>query len=381
MSGRKKFSKVLITVLLSSIIMILASSAAMAGFVRKDGRRYFYRYGNQVTGWLKRGKRTYYLDPEQGGAAAVGYTKIGEKAYFFRKNGVMLKKSFIRSGEGNYYYALKGGRLARGLRKIKGRYYYFDWGTNVMKTGWVKTARYTYYMKAAGSQKGSAVTGWMRKQKKTYHFDWKGRMTTGFADIDGSKYYFDEKTGALVKGTVRAGGKTYRTDNTGVISSVKAPEPTGPWNIKVNQNTCAVTVYRGTVPVKAFACSVGVNGRTPNGTFYIRDKLRWHELMGPSWGQWCEHITGDILFHSIPYNSYCDKYSMSSHGYNMLGQPASHGCIRLAASSAKYIYDNVPVGSKVVIFRGSSGDDPLGKPMTPYVGWWGHTYDPTDPTV
>ena len=34
-----------------------------------------------------------------------------------------------------------------------------------------------------------------------------------------------------------------------------------------------------------------------------------------------------------------------------------------------------------VIFHGSAKDDPLGKPMTPHVGSWNHTYDPTDPTI
>ena len=103
--------------------------------------------------------------------------------------------------------------------------------------------------------------------------------------------------------------------------------------------------------------------------------------MGPCWGQWCSHISSDILFHSIPYSVNGDKYSMSSYGYNRLGQPASHGCIRLAAGNAKYIYDNVPIGTPVTVFHGSAKDDPLGKPASPHVGSWSKSYDPTDPTI
>ena len=32
-----------------------------------------------------------------------------------------------------------------------------------------------------------------------------------------------------------------------------------------------------------------------------------------------------------------------------LGKPASHGCIRLRESDSKWIYDNVPKDSKVII--------------------------------
>ncbi|HAH78565.1 MAG TPA: L,D-transpeptidase, partial [Ruminococcaceae bacterium] len=32
-----------------------------------------------------------------------------------------------------------------------------------------------------------------------------------------------------------------------------------------------------------------------------------------------------------------------------LGEPASHGCIRLPVEDAKWIYDNIPEGTKVVI--------------------------------
>ena len=73
--------------------------------------------------------------------------------------------------------------------------------------------------------------------------------------------------------------------------------------------------------------------------------------------------------------------AMSSYGYNRLGQPASHGCIRLAAGNAKYIYDNVPIGTPVTVFHGSAKDDPLGKPASPHVGSWSKSYDPSDPTI
>ena len=75
---------------------------------------------------------------------------------------------------------------------------------------------------------------------------------------------------------------------------------------------------------------------------------------------------------------------MSSHNlsytdYNMLGQPASHGCVRLCVRDAKWIYDYMPIGTWVHIYD-SSYPGPFGKPatikITPDMD-----YDPTDPNL
>lgn len=365
--------------LAAAFFFVLAvSGRADAGFVRQNGQKYYFNSeGRKVTGWLKKGKKYYYLDPENDGAAATGLLKVGKKSYFFRKSGARCQSAFVKEAStGNTYYASKKGVLLSGLRKIKKRYYYFDKKTLAMKTGWVKTSSATYYMRGTGKLRGSAVTGWLIRGRKRYYFSKKGKMAKGLTVIGGKRYYFNASTGVQMTGRVMVNGKPCYFTRSGVPVN-----PKGPWKIKVNQSTCTVTVYRGSTPVRAFACSVGLNGATPDGTYSIKDHLRWHELMGLSWGQWCAHITGSILFHSIPYNAPYDKWSMSTRGYNLLGQAASHGCVRLAASSAKYIYDNVPIGTPVVIFHGSKRDDPLGKPLTPYIGSWTHTYDPTDPTI
>ena len=154
------------------------------------------------------------------------------------------------------------------------------------------------------------------------------------------------------------------------------------WSIQVNLTTNTVTVYRGKVAVKAFACAAGLReGSTPVGNFQLKDKLRWHELVGPSWGQWCSHITGDILFHTLPYYSNSDNFTLRPEEYNQLGENSSHGCIRLAATDAKYLYDNCPVGTGLTVFNGTVEDDPLGKPMPLFAGNWTGVYDPTDITI
>ncbi len=161
-------------------------------------------------------------------------------------------------------------------------------------------------------------------------------------------------------------------------STVKAASP---YLIKINKGTNVVTVYsqnkKGnyTKPVTAFVCSVGY--ATPTGTFPLQYKMRWGELMGPSYGQYCSVITGDILFHSVWYYT-PDKNSQSYVEYNKLGTTASHGCVRLTVIDAKWIYDNCPTGTPVRIFNGSSKYDKLGKPA--HISLSGSTgWDPTDP--
>ena len=125
------------------------------------------------------------------------------------------------------------------------------------------------------------------------------------------------------------------------------------YKIKVNKLKNTVTVYRHTKkgkykPYKAFVCSSGK--ATPVGTFSLREKYRWHALLGPSYGQYCTRIYGGFLFHSVWY--YQPKKNTQSYAqFNRLGTMASHGCIRLTVADSKWIYDNCPSGTKVVIYN------------------------------
>lgn len=153
----------------------------------------------------------------------------------------------------------------------------------------------------------------------------------------------------------------------------------------VNRQACTVTMYAKDggngyiIPVCAFACSVGKSGTpTPSGTFYTSNKYRWHTLMGPSYGQYCTRITGGVLFHSVAgYNM--TPYNIRASAYNMLGSPASHGCVRLCVRDAKWIYDNCSSGMRVTIYD-SGWPGPMGKPNTIKIPSW-QNWDPTDPGV
>ena len=153
------------------------------------------------------------------------------------------------------------------------------------------------------------------------------------------------------------------------------------YEIYVNKSKDIITVYgidNGIyIPVKRFICSDG-GKNTPEGIFYTPAKYRWQTLMGPSYGQWCTRIHGGVLFHSVFYNSNNNPQTLSVSAYNKLGTTCSHGCIRVTAGDAKWMYDNCKIGTKVVIYS-NSGYEPFSKPTAYKLPSW-HTWDPTDPT-
>lgn len=55
---------------------------------------------------------------------------------------------------------------------------------------------------------------------------------------------------------------------------------------------------------------------------------------------------GNYLFHSVLYN----RGSMTHIQDGTLGKQVSHGCVRLDINNAKWLYDNIPNGTKVVIY-------------------------------
>lgn len=166
-------------------------------------------------------------------------------------------------------------------------------------------------------------------------------------------------------------------------SVASAGTSAGTYWLKVNTQRNVVTAYKKVdgkwTPWRAMLCSTGVGGATPRGTFYTQGKWNWGALMNDVYGQYCTHITDDILFHSVYYTKAYDKKSQPTAQFNALGSAASHGCVRLSVMDAKWIYDNCSVGTKVTIYR-SSNAGPLGKPSGITVSQSRYQYwDPTDP--
>ncbi|MBO8138606.1 MAG: L,D-transpeptidase family protein [Desulfotomaculum sp.] len=109
-----------------------------------------------------------------------------------------------------------------------------------------------------------------------------------------------------------------------------------------------VTVYKDQYPVRIMMASGGRRGHeTPKGTFYICDRGSsfWSPRFGEGATYWVR-IVGDILIHSIPKD---ESWTTKKDEHAKLGLPASHGCIRLAEPDAKWIYNNIPSHTMIII--------------------------------
>lgn len=120
--------------------------------------------------------------------------------------------------------------------------------------------------------------------------------------------------------------------------------------IKVSLREQRVKVYEKGELVKDMVCSSGVEGyETPKGTYYVQNRGTWfysgkYKMGAKFWTSFKDW--GVYLFHSIPL----DKHQqIIQEEAEKLGTPASHGCLRLSIEDSKWIYENVPSGTKVVI--------------------------------
>ena len=339
------------------------SGAMQTGWIRPNGRTWYYLTGSgaMAEGWQKIGNTWYYLTPGNG-EMKTGWYQVKGKWYYSTGSGAM-QTGWIRPNGRTWYYLTGSGAMAEGWQKIGNTWYYLTPGNGAMQTGWIRpNGRTWYFLRENGAM---VANSWQKLSGKWYHFDANGVMATGWKYIGGYKYYFNSN-GALVQN----------------LDSVIGIQPS--YEITVNRAKCQVTVYAKDggngyiIPVKTFACSVGLpNTPTPTGTFRTPIKYRWHTLMGPSYGQYCTRVVGGVLFHSVA-GSNMSSYNLSAAEYNKLGQPASHGCIRLTVRDAKWIYDNCKLGTKVTI--SDTAATPFDKPSTPKIPA-SQNWDPTDPNV
>lgn len=169
----------------------------------------------------------------------------------------------------------------------------------------------------------------------------------------------------------------------------QADEGKKDYKIMVNRAANCVTVYEKdgngaySIPVRAFVCSCGREGHeTPLGTFRTSNYYNWRLMVDGSYGRYAVRFNQGIMFHSIPYYTR-NTGDMEWEQYNLLGEAASLGCVRLACADAKWIYDNCKPGTVVTVYDDAENAGPLGKPEeikltaeNPYKTW-----DPTDVDV
>ena len=183
------------------------------------------------------------------------------------------------------------------------------------------------------------------------------------------EYYTSALDGAYGAGTANAVSAFQRRNGlaeTGIadrstletLFNENAKKALKPYVLKVSVDDQRVYVYAPdandeyTDLVRTMKCSTGrTSSPTPTGTFIesTGPGARWHYFTKFScWAQYAYYIQGDIMFHSVLYNSKGGKVTQSS--VNHLGSRASHGCVRLSVEDAKWIWTNCPAKTKVIVY-------------------------------
>lgn len=106
----------------------------------------------------------------------------------------------------------------------------------------------------------------------------------------------------------------------------------------------------------AFICSAGIEPyNTPNGLYEVGIKHPSGFMLDASYCKYCTEFISTYYFHAPPSYMDVEEAGVRWQDYNMLGEPASHGCIRLTTRDAKWIYNNCPAGTIVEVLESSEG--------------------------
>ena len=368
----------------------------------KDGTKSFFAWdGRALTGWRSFNGVKYYFDPST--ATSLRWSqKLGGSWYYFDSDSKMVKgwvtwkngtKSFFdwdgraltgwRSFNGvKYYFDPSTAMSLRWSQKLDGRWYYFDSASRMTRgiVTW-KDGTKSYY-----DSQGRETGGWVQSDGAWYYFDWfDGKAVRWHQKIDGHWYYFDSDyqmhtgwlkwsgvqkwsyfydNGQQAFGTQIIGGCRYVFDSNGETSTKPVTLPAGQlamWNkaqnyysntnyiILVNSRTHKVGVFRGSSynwePVWFWDCTTGAPGSpTVKGTFTVGSRGKSFGSGYTCW-YWTQFY-GNYLFHSVLYQ----PGSMSRIQDGRLSISASHGCVRLDIECARWIYNNIPRGTRVVSY-------------------------------
>ena len=366
---------------------------------------YFDNNGNPLVGMKNAAGQVYYFADNNypsspRGAMLTGLRKINGYKYYFASNGVR-KTGFQVIGGKKYYFAnsgLPGARWATmqtGVKCIYGKYYSFN-GYGVMRTGWFKNYNnlMCYYTKYGYAGK----EGWRKHDGKWFYIRANGIARIGWAKI-GSDYYYLDKTkgGRRLYGPSPVGSKRYFFDSEGrrattrgwktykgnyyysysdgtmaVNTTVngfavdkygKASLDSMDWKaqnyssstnylILVNRSLHKVSIYRRSEgmwsPIKKWYCGDGKSSTpTIEGSFTVGIKMLYFDS-GSARCWYATQFSGNYLFHSVLY--YQNSWP-STVMDGRVGEGVSHGCVRLQVDNAEWIYDNIPRGTKVIVYH------------------------------
>ena len=353
-----------------------------------DGENLYYvrDWGGMLHDQWRQENGIWYYFRGWGAALNNGWSKIGNDWYWFNSDCKMGSDQWLQQGNDWYYLRDWGGRLHDQWYKVGNDWYYFGSDGKMLHDQWLQQGNNWYYLRGWG---GRLHDQWFTKDGKTYYFQSSGvRYQNGTFVIDGKSYTFDANGCRVDAGwTYIDGYRRYRNADGSLSNDVSAIFNPSSKYITVDRIRGITTIYgynsetgKYDTPIKSMWCSVG-NPITLSaaGTYNIGWQLRSKKMVGAGnsyvcWASYVSQIYGAVYFHGVASGS-PDLNSVAKSDFEALGRPMSHGCIRLAACDAKWIYENVKGGTTVQI--GDNFGCPMSNPVR--YQWTGGAYGP-DPT-
>ncbi len=237
----------------------------------------------------------------------------------------------------------------------------------------VYTETVKYNRKLAYGSKGEDVQKVQERLMELGYFTYRKTTTGFFKNTQAAVKAFQKNNGLSETGIVNEQTWNVLFNDPDVATVHDAPRPSPeptpvPYSMDVDVNSQVVKVYTYdenkdyNVLVRVMICSTGTS-KYPSkpGTYTLSGrKARWCTF--PKWGggtaQYWTKIDENIAFHSIMYVNYNpDNPNMST--FKHLGSRASHGCIRLHTTDARWVYENITAGTVVTIHNDNNTDKEL----------------------
>ena len=176
----------------------------------RNERYYVNDQGVRLTGPQTIDGKQVYFDKYEG---CQVFDNFGDDGYFYDQDGnrVDLGANRYVQIRDNWYYVGNDGKILTGEHIIDGAHVYFEYGGKQVK------GDFDYKNQFHDKDSGNLVTNrFVTVNDKTYFIGADSKAIKGATVIDNIEYFFDEKTGAQVKGNF-ASNKKYYNSTTGAL--------------------------------------------------------------------------------------------------------------------------------------------------------------------
>ena len=179
-------------------------------YKHRNERYYVNDQGIRLTGPQTIDGKQVYFDTYEGSQV---FDNFADDGYFYDQDGnrVDLGANRYVQIRDNWYYVGNDGKILTGEHIIDGAHVYFEYGGKQVK------GDFDYKNQFHDKDSGTLVTNrFVTVNDKTYFIGADSKAIKGATVIDNIEYFFDEKTGAQVKGNF-ASNKKYYNSTTGAL--------------------------------------------------------------------------------------------------------------------------------------------------------------------